>query len=159
MRSLPVGAVSEDCHENTRWLISYWQSAGSDQGLPSRRHIDPVDFGGLLGNIWVADVQPTPRRFRYRVVGTRIVEYLGREPTGKWLDEVLPRFETTHTARDFDVIINEGVPRWRRGIPIRRGNSYVDTLERVSLPLASDGKSIDMVLNMTLFLNRNGDPV
>lgn len=156
---LPTGNVPEDCHAKIRWMVSYWQTIGPAGRLPGRQHIDPVDLGGLLGNIWLADVERAPLRFRYRVAGTRIVAYLGREPTGRWMDEVIPQFEGTHTARDLTILVNEAIPRWRRGAPSMRKDLYFKTLEQVSLPLAADGGTVDMVLNLTLFLDEEGEAI
>lgn len=110
----------------------------------------------LLGNVWVADVARDPLRFRYRVVGSRVVKYLDLEPTGKWLDEVIAHFEKTNTAHDMKIVVKEGAPRWRRGSPTIRKDLVFKTLEQVSLPLAADGKTVDMVLNLTLFLDEEG---
>jgi hypothetical protein len=98
-------------------------------------------------------------RFRYRVVGSRIVNYLELEPTGKWMDEVIPHFDRTNTARDLKIVAEEGVPRWRRGAPSIREDLQFKTLEQISLPLATDGKSVDMVLNLTLFLDQEGHAI
>jgi len=154
--SLPTGNVPADCHAKIQWLVSYWQSVAPEGQLPGRQHIDPVDFGNLLGNIWLVDVDPASRRFRYRVVGTRVVAYLGQEPTRKWMDEVIPDFESTHTARDLNILVDAAVPRWRRGAPSMRKELYFKTLEQVSLPLARDGSNVDMALNLTLFLDEEG---
>ena len=113
----------------------------------------------LLGNIWIANVQRNPLRFRYRVVGTRIIAHLGMETTGKLLDEVFPHFKDTYTCRDLNIVAKKGVPRWRRGEPSMRKNFYFRTLEQVSLPLAADGRTVDMVLNLTLFLDEEGEVV
>lgn len=159
MPLLPLGNVPENCHARVRRLVSYWQSAGPDGRLPGRQHIDPVDLGSLLSNIWIADVHRAPLRFRYRVVGTRIVTYLGAEPTGRWLDEVIPHFGTTHTCHDLHAVVRDGVPRWRRGTPSVRKDLFYKTLEQVSLPLAADGETVDMALNLTLFLDEEGESV
>lgn len=159
MPLLPVGNVPENCHAKIRWLVSYWQSVGSDNRLPGREAIDPVAMRGILGNVWIADVQQAPLRFRYRIVGTRIVAYLGMETTGKWLDEVIPHFKSTHTCRDLNIVAADGVPRWRRGTPTVRKELTFKTLEQVSLPLAADGEIVDMVLNLTLFLDEEGETI
>lgn len=153
---LPTGNVPMDCHAKVRRLAHYWRTTGPGDRLPGRQHIDPVELGVLLGNIWLADVSRAPLRFRYRLAGTRIVKYIGVEPTGKWLDEVIPHFETTHTAHDLTIVADEGAPRWRRGAPSVRKDLYFKTLEQLSLPLAADGRTVDMILNLTLFLDEEG---
>ncbi len=151
-----TGNVPDDCHPDIQWLLGYWQGKSPDGRLPGRQHIDPVEMGRLLANIWVVDVQRTPLRFRYRVTGTLIVAYLGQEPTGEWLDVVIPHFEETHTCRDLKIVVADRVPRWRRGPPSLRRELSFKNLEQLSLPLARDGQTVDMTLNLTLFLDEEG---
>lgn len=61
--------------------------------MPSRADIDPLDIPGeiwphtmLLDVLW-HDGLP---RFRYRRVGNVVARALGQEPTGRFIDEVLP---------------------------------------------------------------------
>lgn len=45
---------------------------------------------------------------------------------------------------------------WRRGPPGVHHATYVNTLERVVLPLATDGRTVDMLLGMTVFYWNDG---
>lgn len=153
---VPVGNLPENCHAKVRLILQYWQDAFPGALLPGRQNIDPVQLKSLLGNIWLVDVQRNPLRFRYRVVGTRIVAYLGQDATGQWMDEVIPHFRNTNTAQDLAIVADKGIPRWRRGTPSVRRDLYYKTVEQVSLPLASDGVHVDMIISLTLFLDEDG---
>lgn len=149
-----VGNVPEDCHAKIRTAVDYWLSIHPESGLPGRQHFDPADLRDFLENIWIADTHWEPLRFRYRITGTQIVRYLGLEPTGEWFDELFPHFADTHTYRDLTIAAVDAEPHWRRGVPTVRKHLCFKTLEQVSLPLATDGQAVDMVLNLTLFLNK-----
>src|SRR5512147_2411273 len=71
-------------------LYSYWQSQRErrGQGLPQRADIAPDQIRDLLPNIMIVDVERDPLRFRYRLVGTRVVEYNDLEFTGRYLGEI-----------------------------------------------------------------------
>ena len=71
-------------------LHEYWASQRASRGglLPRRRDIAPDQIKDLLPNIMLVDVEHEQLRFRYRVVGTRVVEYNGLEFTGRYLDEI-----------------------------------------------------------------------
>ena len=72
-----------------RRLSQYWHSkTAPGQPLPYRKDIDAVDLRDLLPIISISDVEYEPLRFRYRLVGTRVVEYNHQEFTGKYLGEV-----------------------------------------------------------------------
>lgn len=56
--------------------------------MPRRADIDPADIASLLPQIALVDIEHEPFRIRYRVVGTKLVEYVGHDFTGLYLDEV-----------------------------------------------------------------------
>jgi hypothetical protein len=56
--------------------------------MPRRADIDPADITALLPHIAVVDIEYEPFRVRYRLVGTRLVEYVGHDFTGLYLDEI-----------------------------------------------------------------------
>lgn len=131
--------------------MSYWEAIGPVGGLPGRQHFDPIDVPSILANIWLIDVQGEPLRFRFRLVGTRVVEFLGRDPTGLWIDEAYPSFSGSPTERDFMACVTAGAPRWRRGPPFMEADKDYAQVERVALPLAADGKNVDMLLCLSLY--------
>src|SRR5690348_16758606 len=71
-------------------LYAYWQQQCTQRGgdLPGRGDIAPDQIRDLLPNIMIVDVERSPLRFRYRLVGTRVVEYNGIEFTGRYLGEI-----------------------------------------------------------------------
>jgi len=74
--------------ERIRKLDDYWQAKAKGK-VPSRSDIDPVDVRELLPNLMMIDVIGDPVRFRYRLVGTRVVQYTGFDCTGRCLDEMV----------------------------------------------------------------------
>jgi len=75
--------------ERIRTLNGYWQARSNGGKVPSRSDIDPVDVRELLPNLMMVDVVGDPARFRYRLVGTRVVQYTGFDFTGRCLDEMV----------------------------------------------------------------------
>lgn len=74
--------------ERIHRLNDYWQ-AKAKGGVPSRSDVDPVDVRELLPNLMMIDMVGDPARFRYRLVGTRVVQYTGFDFTGRCLDEMV----------------------------------------------------------------------
>jgi hypothetical protein len=143
--------LPEDWDPRTRILVSYWDGLRSEGGLPGRRHIDPVDIPVSLANIWLIDVQCKPLRFRFRLVGTRVADFLGRDPTGLWIDEAYPSFPGSEIEADFAACVKQGEPRWRRGPPFMEANKEYAQVERIALPLAANGRDTDMLLCLSLY--------
>jgi hypothetical protein len=138
-------------HPKVARLHDYWRSIHPGGALPGRQHFDPLAVHDLLPNIWLLDVQREPFRLRYRLAGTKIIERLGREVTGQWLDEAHP-----HLASDpayfgrYRGVVRERAASWRRGPPNFRQDEHVAELENLILPLAADGAEVDMLLILTV---------
>jgi hypothetical protein len=157
-----TGASEDIRHPKIRRIHDYWQSLRpAEDMLPGRQHFDPLAVAPLLPNLRLIDVQRRPLRFRYRLVGTRIVDAHARDLTGLWLDEVHPEFTPgSDLYREYIGVIESGRPSHRRGEPIFIVNAdKFAELERILLPLAQDGRTVDMLLAATVFLNRQGDEI
>ncbi|MFN4166268.1 MAG: PAS domain-containing protein [Ferrovibrio sp.] len=74
--------------ERLRRLYALWLEA-HDENLkpPGRAFVDPLRLRFIIGNIMLIDVQPEPLRFHYRLAGTDVVDHLGVELTGLWLEQ------------------------------------------------------------------------
>jgi hypothetical protein len=132
-------------------LYRHWRGKCAGRAMPSRADIDPLEIPGeiwphtmLLDVVW-SDERP---RFRYRRVGEIFWRHGGNEPTGRFIDEVLP---DTAGYRDYVLGIYEEMAR--RGKPMYTENSFTLAgydkpmlTKRVSLPLSSDGARVNMVL-------------
>ena len=154
MMSDPV--VPPDSDARVRRLLAYWRSIRPAADLlPGRRHFEPMDLPDLLRWLWLFDVQRTPLRFRCRLLGTGHRDVHGRDFTGQWLDEVFADFPATRTHGDFTAAL-AGEPRWYRGVPdFAAAKAYVG-IERLVLPLAADGASVDMLLGITVYRRDDG---
>ena len=147
-------------HPKIRQFHDYWQSIHPSPGvIPGRQHFDPLAIAPLLPSIWLVDVVRPPIRFRYRLVGTRIVEALGQEVTGQWLDEAHPDFgPNLRSYQDYVSVAEEKRPSWRRGKPIFM--AYAEAcvaLERLLLPLARDGSTVDLIAALTILFDSRGE--
>ena len=145
-------------HPKVRALYEHWLSIHPGGGqLPARSGFDPMAVPLLLPNIMLLDVVGRPPRFRYRVIGTRIVDALGGDLTGQWLDEAHARGGRKPVFPAYEKVVAEAAPQWRRGPP--HFASYIDKctgMERVFLPLASNGRDVDMILIVAVFFDREG---
>jgi len=155
---LPAGAPPLcDWHPKVRRLFEYWNTRRPDPDLlPGRQHFEPLDVVDLLPHLWIVEHDKAAGRLRYRLVGTRIVEAIGRDVTGRWFDEVHP--EAAQRAGYLRAVagLRAGVPIWRRGRPWYRVDPEIFEAERMLLPLARDGRQVDMTLAITIFFFKGG---
>lgn len=145
---LPAG-----CDRRITAGFDYWRSRHADDGaLPGRKSIDPVEMRGFLPDICLYEVQHSPIRFRYRVVGTHIVARMEHDFTGRWLDEVHPRFVDSPAYAEFVGVARRAFPfAYYRGIPLFHTDRTYTIMERVLLALAQDGITVDMMLGIIVF--------
>ncbi len=67
-------------------LYKYWQDRRKPPGFALRSDIDPLDIPRLLPIVFLIDVLERPRRFRYRLLGTELTAFAGRDGTGEFID-------------------------------------------------------------------------
>ncbi len=141
-----------DWHPKLQRMYQYWQALRpAPDLLPGRQHLDPLQIPDLLPGIWLLDIQREPFRLRYRLAGTRIVEAIGREVTGLWLDEAHPHLAAHPDYYDrYQSVMGSGVPNRRRGQARMWQHEDYREIENVIFPFAANGKTVDMLLVLTV---------
>jgi hypothetical protein len=92
LRSYPVPIwtdIAESTSSKVRELHHWWATNRGACGLPDRRDFDATMFPQLLPNLLITDVEPTPFRIRYRLVGTKVSDILNINITGRYLDDLI----------------------------------------------------------------------
>src|ERR1700741_2466930 len=147
----PCGTViPADCDSRIAAVLRYWQHKHPKFGaVPGRQHVHPAALPDLLRPLWLCDVQREPLRFRYRLVGTSIVHVTGKEITGEWLDEVHENFTASPAYADFAAAAEAGVCIYYKGRALFHLNKDYVWMERLLMPLARDGHTVDMLLGIT----------
>jgi hypothetical protein len=127
--------------------------------LPGRQHIRLERATDLLPNVSMFDIVSDNGvvRLRRRLVGTALVDAMGRDPTGCVIDDDShhdPASPSTMTARARRVALRK-LPHWRLAPPLLKVYSEggVSLVETVLAPLASDGHSPDIILCLARFLD------
>lgn len=153
----PAAAGGVCRHPKVEQIVAYWRGLAPGPGvLPGRQHLDPMRIPALLPNIWLLDVVAgRPTRFRYRLIGTRLVEAGIPGRPGGFLDEA-PETDSLAVQRLFESVVAGREPNWSIGAPLLKHSTQVTRIERVSMPLAADGHTVDMVLSLTLFYRTDG---
>src|SRR6185437_105432 len=68
-------------------LLGYWDHKRSGRIGPRRAEIDPAEIRPHLPHLVMTDVIDGGNDFRFRLIGTRIVEGLGHDNTGRRFSE------------------------------------------------------------------------
>jgi hypothetical protein len=146
------------CSTSIRELFDYWVSIHSGEGLPGRRDFDPLAVLNLSDNIWMLNVERDPLRYKIRRFGSALVSFTGRDDTGRYLDETLPSFEQSGSRIILAGVVENGRPAFRRDRAVSAPEKDYVFAERIILPLAANGMTVDILLNMTCYLNKFESP-
>lgn len=115
--------------------------------MPARADIDPLELKGHLGLLVIVEAVPGPRRFRFRLVGTKVVEAYGRDSTRKTVEEA---FATDPVGRDFLLELFGAVVERRVVVrasgPIRPAHQMLRNSDALLLPLDAGDGSVGMIL-------------
>jgi hypothetical protein len=132
-----------------RTLAELWASKRRDDHLPCRSDFSDEDLRPWFGNLLMVDVVEGAHRFRFRLMGTSLVDAACRELTGKFFDEADISGYEPDVLDDYAEVVRSRAPVCKT----RRYNPHPGTFmdhwrvyERLLLPLASDGNGIDRIM-------------
>lgn len=138
-------------------LLDYWTGLEAGGRIPSRAAVNPIELPRLLKSIGLIDAVPEiggTFRFRYRLVGTRINHIHGSDFTDRWVHEERSGVHGELVEQLYLDAASRRAPQFSR---IRM--KYVDNreleIDRLVMPLASDGENVDMLLFSNIFRSEN----
>ena len=151
---LPEGPLEEatiDAVEeaNLRSLYGYWQRIRGARPVPLRTDFDPLDVPKLLKDLFLVEVHGAdpPWRFRYRLAGTGISDFVGADYTGRFIDEVFPSPARAIVQRFYSAPVRCRRPVYSSTRLVVPGSTFPKQISRLILPLTSDGQRIDLLVS------------
>lgn len=130
--------------------LSYWNRQRRNRAMPARRDIDPLDVPRLLPNLQLVEVLEGGRRFRYRLVGTALVNAFGSEYTGKYLDELFSDERRQVAHHVFRTVCETRRPMFLRNSYGTRKNVQM-VANRLYMPLSQDGRTVNLIMGCLTF--------
>jgi len=142
-------------------LYAYWASRREPGRLPGRRNIDPRDFKRHLPTVSLIDVLPSlseglAHDYRLRLAGTALYEVYRGEITGKRLDDVYDDASASYWRAELDKVVDLRRPGAGSHSLAWRGAPHLSILW-LRLPLASDGRRVDMILGYDVIVGAQGE--
>lgn len=130
---------------NLRALFDYWQSKCGQGRLPTRADLSPADIPRLLPYLYMLDVETDPLRFRFRLVGTRVCDWLGHDATGFYVDDPRQGDLDGGMTEIYRQVTESRVPRYVHRVIPELG-SFAHVFDRLILPLAGpDGTVVKLI--------------
>ncbi len=127
-------------------LYDYWVARRGARAMPSRKDVDPVQIPRHLPNLMLVDVLRDPLRFRYRLIGTRVVAASAEDRTGQFFDQVRFFNANPTVAKHYETVVANAEPYYTDEPFHNRQSDSTYRVRRLLLPLSSDGVAVDMIL-------------
>jgi hypothetical protein len=128
--------------EELKELLRLWQKIKGEKFMPSRKDFNPAVATRLLPHISLVDVENSPRRYRFRLVGSATVKAMGRDVTGKYMDEI-PGMENMRER--YDWLVENKVPYLYKGQLVWSAKNFLDYFA-LGLPFSEDGHDVSLIM-------------
>lgn len=126
-------------------LFAFWKDRHQGDEIPSRADFKSEELLRFGGRIALIDVEHDPLRFRYRLVGTRITDALGRDSTGRYFDQLYDDEYYNRLETHFREIVTNRTAVRSFGTMAHSRKPFV-SVEAIDLPLAERGRPVGMIL-------------
>jgi hypothetical protein len=133
-------------------LHDLWDQKRGDGEMPRRADFTAEELMRFSGRVSLIDVESDPRRYKFRLIGSRITEFLGRDGTGRYIDELYNSDFYPTAIGSYEAILHQRSPVRAQGDMKILGKPYL-RFESLDLPLAGNGRDIDMIIKATNFLD------
>lgn len=90
--------------------------------------------------------------YRYRIAGTRNVELVGRDPTGRLASEIFQSDHHRYMLDTFNVTVLSAEPTYWQG-EVPKDNYEIVRVYRGLFPLAADGVHVDKLIGIAVARN------
>ena len=149
----PVGNLKSPI---TQAALDYWQGVRGDRTMPMREDLVLNEMIGFLPNLILLDVLREPLDFRYRLIGTRIEEFMAEPYTGRRLSEIPHQAPPSAIWSNCERAVEAAAPVLD-DTPYVGPKKDIVTPEGLLMPLSGDGVEVGMLLVAVDFFRRAAD--
>lgn len=146
-----LGRWAVDRNPILRRAYDYWLEKAAERGIPDRRDLDPGEIKDILPYLSILEIvgSGVDRHHRYRLVGTRVAEALGYNPTNHFIEEFV---ENGHG--DFIKRLLHDVDASAR--PLYAASSFRSSTvglstQRILLPFTCGGSDVQQIVIVQTF--------
>jgi len=132
-------------------IFAYWNRKRGQRRMPSRADIDPVELRALVEHITLYDVVEPGKLYRVRLVGGAIVDFVGRNATGKFAHESLAPDVAAQMIEVLTSVVVKRAPRFRAGTAYWRVDKSYRRFEAGFMPLSPDDDRVDKIIAGIVF--------
>jgi hypothetical protein len=132
-------------------LYHYWNKKRGTRAMPARPEIDPLELPErLLPFLFMVDLSDDPPRWRYRLIGTEMMDRVGVDLIGRFHDDVLGTKYCNYLAALNDEVFRHKHPIYSvTELRAKEGNALIT--KRLLLPLAHRGREPAIILGVQTY--------
>ena len=132
-------------------LYRIWCEKKGNRPAPTRADFDPTEIFALMPILHLIDVIKEPLGFRHRLVGTELVERMGRDVTVRWVDADTYGEAAAEIFTGLKSVATEIRP-YRRRARLDWYTQHHLTTEAVEMPLIGPDGTVHMILRGAIFI-------
>lgn len=142
-----MNSINNPVHtdDTLKLLVDYWRSIANGAPVPLRRNFEPMSIPLLLPDVCMIELTQPDRRFRYRLIGTRVAEKAGFDATGLFLDELGCGTTISFVIKLLQRCVDRRQPVASLSSFGRGGRAHL-SVSRVFLPLTFGRGTVDQIL-------------
>jgi len=131
--------------------LAYWLRKRGPRILPCKGDIDPTEIPpAVLPHLQILDVVDDGARFRYRLIGTALVQAYGRDYTGTYADELVSSERARFIQSVYRAVCERKTPVFSHNrYHTARGRDLI--ANRIYMPLTGDGVAVHYILGALNF--------
>lgn len=125
-----------------RTLFEYWQRASGGGRAPRRSDIDPpIDLTAYLATMVLFDVERggDGLGFRYRLLGTKLSDFAGRDTRGLTIVEAFGKEATANDLKIYERVVCDVVCYMGARSSMVRVREKFESYRRLVMPVLGDG--------------------
>lgn len=134
-----------------RESLRYWTERCGSKSLASRADLDPAHIVPILPYVMLIDVPEDPADFRFRLVGTKMVELMRADYTGRWMSDIPHLCKPSRTWTSFRRAVKARRPLTNEASFLRSRKKTIGG-EEILLPLSDDGIRVNMLFVTANFI-------
>src|ERR1700722_17602796 len=126
-------------------LFAYWQRKRGERLMPARADIDPLEFRKQLPHVMLYNAEGLGGAYTIRLVGGAIVQFVGRNFTGKPAGSEMQPAAAVAMTRLLDAVVIGRTAKFRTGRAFWWQEKSYRAYEAAFMPLSADGQSVNMI--------------
>ncbi len=146
-----VGRWAVDRNPVLRRAYDYWLEKAAGRGIPDRQDLDPGEIKEVLPYLSILEIvgNGDDRHHRYRLVGTRVSEALGYNPTNHFIEEFVENGHGAFVKRLLHDVAASGQPLYAASS--FRSRSIGLSTQRILLPFTHGGPAVRQLVIVQTF--------